>query len=64
MGTGRTMNKAPITRPKKSEGERERRINTHRKRLLGLGLTEADVGKLNPKEMRTLLRKPAKLSVA
>lgn len=64
MGTGRTENKAPITRPKKSIGERTRRIKTQKKRLVALGLDEAKVSKLDTKEIRALLRKPAALKTA
>ncbi len=64
MGTGRTMNKAPISRPKKCESERKRRINTQKKRLVGLGVAEETVSKLNTKEIRALLRKPADLKSA
>lgn len=61
MGKGRTMNKAPITRPKKGASERLRRVKTQKKRLVTLGLNEEVVSKLNTKEIRNLLRKPAAL---
>ncbi len=64
MGKGRTMNKAPITRPKKGTGERTRRVNTQKKRLVSLGVDELKVAKLNTKEIRDLLRKPAALKTA
>lgn len=64
MGTGRTRNKAPISRPKKSAGERLRRVNTQKKRLVSLGVDEETVRKLNTKEIRALLRKPAALKSA
>ena len=38
MGTGRTLNKKPRTRPTKSEGERRRREKTQLKRLVALGV--------------------------
>jgi hypothetical protein len=60
MGTGRTFNKAPISRPKKSEGERARRVATQRKRLVASGMDEETVRKLNTKELRALLRETAK----
>ena len=34
MGTGRTLNKKPATRPVKSAGERRRRDAVQRKRLM------------------------------
>lgn len=64
MGKSRTENKAPITRPKKGSSERTRRVNTQKKRLVGLGLDEEMVNKLNTKEIRNLLRKPAALKSA
>ncbi len=64
MGKGRTMNKAPITRPKKGTGERARRVSTQKKRLVALGVDEQKVAKLNRKEIRNLLRKPAALKTA
>ncbi len=64
MGKGRTMNKAPITRPKKGASERTRRVNTQKKRLVALGVDEQKVAKLNTKEIRDLLRKPAALKTA
>ncbi|MFU8779477.1 MAG: hypothetical protein ACNA71_00460 [Kiritimatiellia bacterium] len=63
MGTGRTFNKKPISRPKKGVSERTRRIATHRKRLVALGLPEEQLRTMNPDEMRTLLQRP-KLLVA
>ncbi len=64
MGTGRTFNKAPISRPKKGAGERKRRVNTQKKRLVLLGVAEETVNQLNTKEIRGLLRKPAALKDA
>jgi hypothetical protein len=64
MGTGRTENKAPITRPKKGTSERARRVKTQKKRLVALGVDETKVQKLNTKEIRNLLRKPALLKTA
>ena len=61
MGTGRTLNKKPITRPKKSEGERRRRQKTQKARLIKLGMSAAVVAKLQPLEVRKLLMRPAKV---
>jgi hypothetical protein len=64
MGTGRTYNKAPVSRPKKSEGERKRRLATQRKRLVTRGMDEETVRKLNTKEIRELLMETAKAAPA
>lgn len=64
MGTGRTQNKNPITRPKKSASERARRVKTQKKRLVALGVDEATISKLNTKEIRSMLRKPSAIQSA
>jgi len=64
MGTGRTFNKKPISRPKKGASERARRIATHRKRLLALGVSEEALRTMNPDEMRALLQRPALLQAS
>ena len=51
----------PIRRPKKQDGERRRREKVHRKRLIGFGVSEAVVAKLNTKQIREMLRLPEKL---
>ena len=61
MGTGRTFNKNPRTRPKKGTAERARRVRTHIKRLVALGLDEAELVKMDPPELRALLRNPKKI---
>ena len=50
-----------IQRPKKSHAEKARRQRNHRKRLIALGMTEGEVKKLDPKQMRTLLKRPLKI---
>lgn len=62
MGSGRTFNKKPISRPKKGASERARRIETHRKRLVALGISEEQLRTMNPDEMRELLRRPKLLA--
>jgi len=62
MGTGCTFNKKPISRPKKGVSERNRRIATHRKRLIALGVAEEQLQTMNPDEMRTLLQRPKLLA--
>ena len=54
MGTGRTLNKKPATRPVKSAGER----------LVAMGIDEATVAKLNAVQVRDYLRTPEKTKAA
>jgi hypothetical protein len=62
MGTGRTYNKAPVSRPKKGASERTRRVSTQRKRLVERGMDEETVRKLNTKEIREKLIATAKVA--
>lgn len=62
MGSGRKFNKTNITRPRKGGAAKVNRQNTQRKRLIALGVHEDAVAKLNPREVRDLLARPAKLS--
>ena len=64
MGTGRTFSKDPVTRPKKSSRERARRVRIHAKRLMEMGISEEQIRKMNPPDMRDLLRKPPKIATA
>lgn len=64
MGTGRTLNKKPATRPVKSAGERRRRDVVQRKRLVAMGIDEATVAKLNAVQVRDYLRTPEKTKAA
>ena len=50
-----------LRRPTKSDVDRKRREKVHRKRLVGLGMAEACVIKMNAKEVRTMLRHPLKV---
>lgn len=61
MGTGRTLNKNPRTRPIKSPGEKRRRTKAQRARLIKLGMDEASVAKLQPQEVRALVQGPKRL---
>ena len=58
MGTGRTLNKKPRTRPVKSEGERRRKQATQAKRLVALGIPEETVKSMLPTDIRTALLRP------
>lgn len=49
-----------IQRPKKSGLARRRREKVHRKRLMALGMSEKEVAQLDTKELRQLLRAPAR----
>ncbi len=64
MGTGRTLNKKPRTRPTKSEGERRRREKTHLKRLVALGVDAAAAAKMTSGAIREALKRPAKVKKA
>jgi len=61
MGTGRKFSKKPVTRPKKKPAERARRVKVQQKRLVALGMDEGEVAKMNPKKIRTLLKRPARV---
>jgi hypothetical protein len=64
MGTGRTLRKKPITRPKKSEGHRRRRQKAQKARLAKLGMDAAVVAKMEPLVVRTMLQRPKKVIAA
>ncbi len=50
------------TRPTKSNSARTKRQNDHRKRLVALGMDEATVAAMNPKEDRTTLKQHVKVA--
>lgn len=64
MGTGRTLNKKPRTRPVKSEGDKRRREKTQLKRLVSLGVPEEEAKKMNAGAVRTALKRPALIKKA
>lgn len=64
MGTGRTLNKNPRTRPIKSPGEKRRRYKVQRARLVKLGMDETTVAKLEINVLRTLVQQPVKVKQA
>lgn len=49
------------SRPTKSNSARRKRQADHRKRLIALGMDEAVVAQMSPKEVRTKLKYPAKV---
>ncbi len=59
MGTGRTLNKKPRTRPVKAEGDKRRREKTQLKRLVALGVEEEKAKKMTAGAIRTALKRPA-----
>ena len=61
MGTGRTLNKKPRTRPIKSQGEKRRRTKAQRARLVKFGMDTETVAKMQPDSVRKLVMKPAKV---
>ena len=61
MGTGRTLNKKPRTRPVKSEGQRRRRRKVQKARLVKLGMDQKVVAKLDPLDVRIFLKQPQKV---
>ncbi|NIP98037.1 MAG: hypothetical protein GWO24_33270 [Akkermansiaceae bacterium] len=54
--------KTHLTRPRKGGAAKRRRQAEHRKRLVALGVDEAVVARMNPREVRTMLKYPAKIS--
>ena len=61
MGTGRTLNKDPRTRPIKSQGEKRRRSKAQRARLVKLGMAEAVVAKMQTEDVRKLVQRPTQV---
>lgn len=47
-----------VRRPKKSTAERARRQKAQKKRLVALGISQETADKLQPLEIRTLLKRP------
>ena len=56
MGTGRTLNKTPRTRPIKSPGEKRRRIKAQTARLAKLGVSEGTLATMQTEVVRKLAR--------
>ena len=62
MGTGRSFNKKPKTRPKKNTVDKARRERLHRDRLIGLGVDAEVVRHMDSKAVRTMLKRPVKVA--
>ncbi len=60
MATSTFRNKNEV-RPKKGASDRRRRVETQKKRLVGLGMPEEAVQKLQVDEIRLLLIHPKKV---
>ena len=61
MRTKRKFMKTHLTRPRKGGAARRRRQADHRKRLVALGVDQAAVDGMNQKEVRAMLKYPAKI---
>ena len=61
MGTGRTLNKDPRTRPIKSQGEKRRRSIAQRARLVKFGMDAAVVAKMQTEDVRKLVQRPVQV---
>ena len=53
-----------VRRPKKSPAERARRQKEQKKRLVALGISQETADKLQPIEIRTLLKRPLRAKQA
>ena len=53
--------KPHLTRPRKGGAAKRRRQNDQKKRLITLGIDEDKVQKMNPREVLTMLKYPAKI---
>lgn len=61
MGSGRKFNKKPVSRPRKSMSEKAKRQRVQKARLIGLGVAPEVADKLQPLEIRTMLKRPKKV---
>lgn len=62
MRTKRKYMKTHLTRPRKNGCAKRRRQADHRKRLVALGVGEEEVAKMNTKDVREMLKRPAKVA--
>ena len=61
MAQNRKYFKTNKTRPRKAAGPKRRRQLEQRKRLIGLGVAEETVSTMNPREVRDMVKYPAKV---
>lgn len=59
MATGLERNKH-LNRPRKGDAEKRHRLKVQRRRLVGMGVPEEKVNRLDSQEIRSLLRHPVK----
>ena len=64
MRVRRKLNKTHLTRPRKAGAAKTRRRLEQRRRLVALGMDEAEVNKLNSREVLDLLKYPTKTAAA
>ncbi len=64
MRKRRKTQKTNMTRPRKSGAARNRRRLEQRRRLVALGMDEAEVNQLTSREVLTLLKHPKKVEAA
>jgi len=64
MRVRRKLNKTQLTRPRKAGAAKTRRRLEQRRRLVALGMDEAEVNKLNSREVLDLLKYPKKTEAA
>lgn len=62
MRKKRKFLKTQMTRPRKGGAAKRRRQAEHRKRLVALGVDPEVVEKMDPREIRTMLKHPAKVA--
>ena len=61
MNLKRSQIKTNKVRPRKAAGPKRRRQLEHRRRLVALGVAEETVEKMTPREVRDMLKYPAKV---
>ena len=64
MRKRRKTQKTNMTRPRKKGAARNRRRLEQRRRLVALGMDEAEVNQLTSREVLTLLKHPKKVEAA
>lgn len=62
MKLNRSKCKVNKVRPRKAAGAKRRRQLEQRRRLIGLGVAEETVSHMNPREIRDMLKYPAKVT--
>ncbi len=62
MRLKRKYQKTHLTRPRKGGAAKRRRQSDQKKRLVTLGVNEAKVRKMNPREVLTMLKRPLKIA--